>query len=243
MPALSARHIASSALCAALLVGITGPAAVAADSARERGPAASSNAWLYREDALLTEVRKINGGELAPVADLLDAVLKADDGRLPPDEARRLGDAAKRALTEATAKAPALTATPAATAPTTSVLPQAPSAPASDELDAVGDVLDDALDQVQDVLDDVMEAVDELLEGLTSGTGDVLPQAGDLLTALQELVKGLLGNGLGGVTSSDPAVSSTQTSTSTSTSTATPPASPVTLPVITPLLEGLLSIL
>ncbi|MFI1736017.1 hypothetical protein ACH40E_43960 [Streptomyces acidicola] len=241
MPALSARHIASSALCAALLVGITGPAAVAADSARERSPAASSNAWLYREDALLTEVRKIDGGELAPVADLLDAVLKADDGRLPPDEARRLGDAAKRALAEASAKAPAPSATPTATAPATSVLPEAPSAPASDELDEVGDALDDVLDQVGEVLDDVVKAVDELLEALASSAGEVLPQAGDLLTALTNLVKGLLGSGLEGVTSSDPAVSSTQTSTSTST--ATPPASPVTLPVITPLLEGLLSIL
>src|SRR3954453_22271184 len=117
MPALSARHIGSSALCATLLIGITGPAAVAANAAREASTAASTDARLARADALLAKVRNINGGEFAPVADLLDAVLKADNGRLPPDEARKLGAAAKRALAEASAKAPASSATPTATAP------------------------------------------------------------------------------------------------------------------------------
>lgn len=242
MPALSARHIASSALCASLLVGITGPAAMAADSAHERSPAAASphDARLARMDALLANVRKINGGELAPVADLLDAVLRADDGRLPPAEAERLGAAAKRALAEASAKAPAPSVTPTATAPATLMLPSALSAPADDELadlDEVADAVDDVLDQVGDVLDDVVEAVDSLLEELTSGVGDVLPEADDLLTALENLVKALLGVTAEEATSSDPAASGTQTST------ATPPASPVTLPVIGSLLQGLQGLL
>ncbi|MFF3820979.1 hypothetical protein ACFYYD_31085 [Streptomyces bluensis] len=223
MPAPSARHIASSALCAALLVGITGPAAVAADSAREHSPAASADTRPVRADVLLAKVRTINGGELAPVADLLDAVLKADNGRLPPDETRKLGDAAKRALADA-------------------------SDPdeVTDALDDAEDVLDDTegvLDDAEDVLDDVEEGVDSLLEALTSGADDTLEEAGDLLTSLESLVKALLGIGANETILPDAAVPSDAAASSTQTSTVLPSAPPVTLPVITPLLQRLTSIL
>ncbi|MER6015773.1 hypothetical protein [Streptomyces bluensis] len=213
MPAPSARHIASSALCAALLVGITGPAAVAADSAREHSPAASADTRPVRADVLLAKVRTINGGELAPVADLLDAVLKADNGRLPPDETRKLGDAAKRALADAS------------------------------DPDEVTDALDDVLDDAEGVLDDVEEDVDSLLEALTSGADDTLEEAGDLLTSLESLVKALLGIGANETILPDAAVPSDAAASSTQTSTVLPSAPPVTLPVITPLLQGLMSIL
>lgn len=217
MPALSARHIASSALCAALLVGITGPAAVAADSARETSPAASADAQPVRADVLLAKVRTMNGGELAPVADLLDAVLKADNGRLSPDETRTLGDAAKRALADVSD---------------------------TDEVaDALDDAVDDVLDDTEDVLDDVEGDVDSLLEALTSDAGDTLPEADDLLASLESLVKALLGIGANEAITSDAAVPSDAVASSTQTTTVVPSAPPVTVPVIAPLLQGLMSIL
>lgn len=87
MRALPARRIALGALCAALLAGVTGPAALAADTR----PAPT---------APLAQVRTADAPEhgLTPVVDLLRAVLEADDGRLPAEEARRLGDAALAAL-------------------------------------------------------------------------------------------------------------------------------------------------
>ncbi|MEV6054246.1 hypothetical protein [Streptomyces sp. NPDC052107] len=60
MRGLSARRIASTALCAALLAGGTGPAATAAGSARERGPAVSA-APLSRAKAFMTRIDNIDG--------------------------------------------------------------------------------------------------------------------------------------------------------------------------------------
>lgn len=87
MRALPARRIALGALCAALLAGVTGPAAMAADTR----PTPTEP---------LAQVRTVDAREhgLTPVVDLLNAVLGADDGRLPAEEARRLGDAARAAL-------------------------------------------------------------------------------------------------------------------------------------------------
>lgn len=239
MPALSARHIASSALCAALLAGITGPAAMAADAARERGHAVSPDARLARADTLLAKVRKINGGELAPVADLLHAVIEADNDRLAAAEARKLGAAAKRALAKASAKDPADWTMTTVSAPATGVLPPAPSESAADlASDDLDDTLDDALDDaLSDVLDDVGEAVDSLLEAITSRVSNVLPEVDDLLSEVEELIDALLDSGLVETASSEQTVSSTQTSTVVSDSSA------VTLPVISPLTQVLLSLL
>ncbi|MET8246325.1 hypothetical protein ABZV31_19020 [Streptomyces sp. NPDC005202] len=59
MRGLPARRIASTTLCAPLLVGITGPVAMAADSARERGHAAASHAPVPGADALLAQARSL----------------------------------------------------------------------------------------------------------------------------------------------------------------------------------------
>ncbi|MDW4909602.1 hypothetical protein RB628_30750, partial [Streptomyces sp. ADMS] len=135
MRALPARRIASTALCATLLLGIGAPAALAADSdaARERGHAASQ-APVPNADALLAQVKSLGdlGGVLKPVSDLLTAVLNADNGQLPLDEATELVDAVKAAIAAATAAAPAtppvaLPATPAL--PVTPALPDAPALP------------------------------------------------------------------------------------------------------------------
>lgn len=211
MPALSARHIASSALCAALLVGITGPAVMAADSARERSHAASPDARLPREDALLAELREINWGELTPVADLLHAVHEADNSRLPAAEARALGDAAKAALAEAAAKAPA-----------TDVLPPAPTWGVAKPMISWSFVADPTSD-AQDAVEAVEKALDSFLYSVTSDDVSLVPESIDgLVTEEENLVAALIDSDL---------VATTPLSTSTSTEVFSPPA--VTLPAIT----------
>ncbi|MPY63391.1 hypothetical protein [Streptomyces spongiae] len=244
MPALSARHIASSALCAALLVGITGPAAMAADPARERSHAVPADARLPRAEALLAKLRDVNGGELAPVADLLHAALEADGGRLSAAEARKLGAAAKRALAKVSVEAPSTTTT---TTTTTTWDPAADmlsadfgqSAGLADD-DDLDDLFDDLLDGVlEDLLEDVGEAVDRLVEAITVSARDVQPEVDDLLTVLEDLVDSLLDESLSESVSSDVKVSSTQTQTSTVKSSD----SALNLPVLAPLTQVLLSIL
>ncbi|GHG03884.1 hypothetical protein [Streptomyces albogriseolus] len=93
MRALPARRIALGALCAALLVTTTGPAALAADSHPGQEPAASLLARLPQTDTARTD--------LTPVTDLVRAVLSAPDGQLPPAEARRLAAAAREAVARA----------------------------------------------------------------------------------------------------------------------------------------------
>ncbi|CAL9560124.1 hypothetical protein [Streptomyces sp. Tu 3180] len=202
MRALPARRIALGACCAALLVGITGPAATAADPARERTPVTSS-------EALLVQVRSLDAqeGELAPVVDLLEAVLEADGGHLPPAEAKRLGEAAEAALEEAAAKAaatepePGTTATPAASDPaTTAVTPEAtpeamPEVPAPEE----GTPLTDEADLASELLDTVREAVDDLLERLLSDaeedTAEELSSVDELLAEVAALLDALRDTG------------------------------------------------
>ncbi|WP_234342546.1 hypothetical protein [Streptomyces sp. NRRL B-3648] len=154
---LPVRRLASTALCASVLIGITGPAAVAADAAREHDRAASRAPVPATEKGkLLGQVRALDAANpaLDPVVDLLDQAL--EKGRLPADEARRLGEAAKQAVAEAatglkqtaptahsqpaalvtptaapaTPSEPTATATPTASAaPTASVKPAAEATP------------------------------------------------------------------------------------------------------------------
>ncbi|GGQ68198.1 hypothetical protein [Streptomyces flaveolus] len=150
MRALPARLIAPGVLCAALLTGVTGPAAWAADTAPEHHRATTSA-------ALLAQVRAVDADEhgLAPVVDLLKAVLEADDGRLPAAEARKLGEAAKEALAKAADEDPAATTGTTATSSVTT----------SDDtvVTVTGDELSD------EELATLREAVDSLLDFLQSG--------------------------------------------------------------------------
>ncbi|MFF5155681.1 hypothetical protein ACFY3N_05325 [Streptomyces sp. NPDC000348] len=150
MRALPARRIALGALCAALLAGLTGPAAVAADTAPERHRATSSA-------ALLAQVRTVDADEhgLTPVVDLLKAALEADGGRLPAAETRKLGDAAKKALAKAADDDPVVTTGSSVTVTVTG--------------DTEPTVLEDGL--TGEELTALQEAVDSLLDLLLNGPG------------------------------------------------------------------------
>ncbi|MFV0135926.1 hypothetical protein ACLGIH_22380 [Streptomyces sp. HMX87] len=110
---LPARRTATSVLCATLLLGVTGPAAMAAegDAARERTHTAV-RAPLPDADELNTQVETLStmGGYLQPVTELLGTVLKKNDGRLTPHERDQLTAAIEEALAKAEApKSPAAT--------------------------------------------------------------------------------------------------------------------------------------
>ncbi|WP_327345701.1 hypothetical protein [Streptomyces europaeiscabiei] len=143
MRVLPARRLAVSALCATLLLGVSAPAALAADveSARDR---ARSAAPVPSVDSLQSQLKGLGalGGVLKPVTDLLDAVVKADNGRLSDDQAAKLGKAVQDAIAKAKAEAPvtppvvppvALPADPAAPAvpntPPSATTPKVPGAP------------------------------------------------------------------------------------------------------------------
>ncbi|MER7836507.1 hypothetical protein ABTY98_11460 [Streptomyces sp. NPDC096040] len=132
MRALPARRLASTALCALLLAGVTGPAAVAADPAHEHTHA-TSQAPVPGADALLAQVKSLGdlGTVLKPVTDLLNTVLGADNGQLTADQATQLGDAVKAAIAQITAAAPTSAASPAAAKPATPAAPPTTAAPSA----------------------------------------------------------------------------------------------------------------
>jgi hypothetical protein len=72
-------------------------------------------------DALRPQVEALAelGGVLTPVTDLLNTVLKADDGQISVEQAAKLGDAVKDATAKITDVASAAAVTPPATSMTT----------------------------------------------------------------------------------------------------------------------------
>ncbi|TQE37385.1 cytochrome c [Streptomyces ipomoeae] len=123
MRAFSARRIATSALCATFLFGVTAPAALAADTARDRG----SKSAAPSEAELQSQVRQLAaiGTVVPPVTALMNAVLEDDDSQLSDAEATTLGNAAKAAIARAAA-------TPVtSTTPVTSATPMTPANPAT----------------------------------------------------------------------------------------------------------------
>ncbi|MEZ7159182.1 hypothetical protein ACBR38_29630 [Streptomyces sp. MAD19A] len=150
MRALPARRIALGALCAALLVTTTGPAALAAGSHPGQDPAASLVARLPQTGTTRTD--------LTPVTDLVHAVLTAPAGQLPLTEVQRLAEAAREAVTGAaaddpsstdTSVTPAAPALPGATTPATGVLlptTEEADGTAAEDLSEVREALDAFLD-------------------------------------------------------------------------------------------------
>ncbi|MEU9550397.1 hypothetical protein AB0D88_15335 [Streptomyces werraensis] len=166
MRALPARRIALGALCAALLVTTTGPAALAADSHPGQDPAASLVARLPQTDTARTD--------LTPVTDLVRAVLAAPDGRLPLAEAQRLAAAAREAVARAATDDPSSTsvtvvsnsstlatpALPGATTPTTGVLlptAEQDTTPAAITDSTPAAITDSTLGAVREALDNLLD--------------------------------------------------------------------------------------
>ncbi|WP_030857998.1 hypothetical protein [Streptomyces sp. NRRL S-37] len=195
MRALPARRIALGALCAALLAGLAGPAAMAADTAAEHDRAASSA-------ALLAQVRTVDGDEngLAPVVDLLKAVLGTDSGQTSSAEVRRLGDAARKALAkEAQAKAadedPVATTTEATTETTATTEPS-PSVTTDDTQLTVS--VDDLTNEEMTALRETLDNLLELLRPDTGADGSTTEDpalGGELAARVHDLVDALLGTG------------------------------------------------
>ncbi|ANP55155.1 hypothetical protein J2Z21_003350 [Streptomyces griseochromogenes] len=173
MGGLSVRRIASTALCAGLLAGVTGPAAVAADSGQERVQAAS-HAPVPGADALLKQVTSLGnlGTVLTPVTNLLNAVLKADNGQLPADQAAQLVQAAKDAIAKVSGAAPA-----------TAEATQTPGVKVRADL-------------TSDALAALIKALDALLKAVTSGdASQVVPAVNGVLTGLVNYLAALLLSG------------------------------------------------
>ncbi|GGY18099.1 hypothetical protein [Streptomyces djakartensis] len=242
MCALPAWRIASSALCATLLVGIAGPAAMAAEPAPEHRHAASSpGARPTDTDARLEQLRKLYGDEFAPVVDLLVAALKANNGQLTAAEARKVAEAAKAALAEMAAKIRMEAATPSTSAPATDVLPSdpvtlpsapvalpsAPVAAATESPSDASDTLESALDEVEQAVDDLLSALGAPDETSESDTASP-PSVDDLLSEVDDLIDALIDR--------DPAEQAKPEPTTLPSLwplTSPPSLSPVTLPAIT----------
>ncbi|WP_435255672.1 hypothetical protein [Streptomyces althioticus] len=185
MRALPARRIALGALCAALLVTTTGPAALAAGSHPGQDPAASPVARLPQTGTTRTD--------LTPVTDLVHAVLTAPAAQLPLAEVQRLAEAAREAVTGAaaddpsstdTSVAPAAPALPGATTPATGVL--LPTAEEADGTTAedLGEVRE-ALDALLDLLLPQSDTADagSASTGTAESTGTATTETGDASAA------------------------------------------------------------
>ncbi|MEV7193991.1 hypothetical protein AB0N81_19615 [Streptomyces sp. NPDC093510] len=164
MRALPVRRLATTALCATLLLGTAGPAlASQGDATRDEAPNASS-APAPDANTLLGQVQQLSGlgGVLTPVTDLLAALLKAKDNKLPAEDVKQRTEAVKKAI-EAVAKPPVKApADPAAAMPQAPAVPQLPTGGAERAAGAPLDPKGDAVAALQ-------KAVDALVKATTAG--------------------------------------------------------------------------
>jgi hypothetical protein len=213
MRAPSARRLASAAVTATLLIGITAPAAVAADAeSKSERIEEAAKAPLPGVDGLLAQVQTLGslGSVLAPVTDVLNAVLKADDGQVSPEQATQLLDTVKAAIAKVTAAAPApvplptdppATTTPAippvTTTPTDALPLPVPALPLPADKSA-DDAKAPSAEAVGDALAALQTAVGDLLAAATSGDPTtVVPAATKVVSSLlNAIVALLLGGGL-----------------------------------------------
>lgn len=206
---LPARRIATSALCAGLLTGLSGPAVMAADGEpfRERTHAASL-ATLPDAEELQSQVGSLAGlGDLlTPVTDMLDVILKADNGRLSATDADKLSAAVKDALAKADAED--TDAGTAATTPGTTTPAQPPAVTAPDADTPVtlpapvtaqsDDTAAAASDLTATAYAGLQKQVDALAEATTAGdAAKVSPAVKEVVNGLVNVVAAtLVGNGL-----------------------------------------------
>ncbi|KUL76451.1 MULTISPECIES: hypothetical protein [unclassified Streptomyces] len=185
MRAPTTRHIASSALCTALLLGAVAPALAAGpDDTRpaSRTAAADQRAVLRGQTGALAGL----GTVLTPVTRLLDAALAADDDPLTAAEAKKLAEAAREAVAQAREEA---------------------LAEAEKELAAASEQAEQAREQAEQARKEAAEAREEALTeaGVDTGTtaSNLTPGALDGLgKAVEDLLAALLSGGTGQV---DPA--------------------------------------
>ncbi|MFE5602364.1 hypothetical protein ACFQ8O_24635 [Streptomyces coelicoflavus] len=208
---LPARRIATSTLCAGLLIGLSGPAVMAADGdpVRERTHAAS-RAPLPDADELQSQVAGLAdlGGVLAPVTDMLTAVLKADNGQLSATDADKLSAAVEAALAKADAAdtdADDAATTPGTTTPAQPPVVTAPEAGTDTPVTLPAPVTaqsDDGTAAASDLSAaaeaELQKQIDALVKATTSGTAEqVSPAVKDLMTGIVNVVAAtLVGNGL-----------------------------------------------
>ncbi|MFJ5027500.1 hypothetical protein ACIQB5_05275 [Streptomyces sp. NPDC088560] len=211
MRALPTLRVASTVLCAAVLVGVVGPAAVAADTGRTHSTAESP---APSAEQLLVQVRVLDGTGtvLQPVIDLVRESLTK--GKLDADEAKKLGEAAQQAISAAKADpallppvkptAPATPLAPGAPAkPAAPAAPAAPVAPAAPAHPAAAKLTDAKPSSTRDLRDDELNGlqggVAKLLKGVTSGLSTVVSLASGVVSGLVNLLTGTLGGVLGTV--------------------------------------------
>ncbi|WHM32913.1 hypothetical protein OH540_23860 [Streptomyces sp. BPPL-273] len=206
---LPARRIATTALCAGLLIGISGPAVMAADgeSVRERTHAAS-HAPLPDVAELQSQVGSLAGlgGVLTPVTDMLTAVLEAEDGRLSAADADKLSDAVKDALAKAEAAdadADDADTDDTATTPGTATPAQPPAVTAPEAGDPVTlpapvAATAAAPDLTATAYAELQKQVDALVKATTAGSAEqVSPAVENVVTGVVNVVAAtLVGNGL-----------------------------------------------
>ncbi|MFH8991878.1 hypothetical protein [Streptomyces sp. NPDC017940] len=155
MRALPVRRIATPFLCTVLLLGTAGPVHAVSLDDPARDPAQSvPRAPLPGAEALLAQTKQLAdlASVLKPVTDLLDAVLKAPDGKLPAADLNKHVEAIKKALE--TVEAPA----PKGTGLTDSEA-QAPEGTQVPDTKAPLDIKADAVTALRKAIDDLVKAV------------------------------------------------------------------------------------
>lgn len=177
MRALPVRRLASTTLCATLVLGTAGPAFASQGDATRDDARTAPRAPAPDAKALLGQAQQLSslGGVLTPVAELVTQVLKAKDNKLPPEDVKKHTDAVEKAI-EAAAESPATaprlpTGQPGAA--------QAPPDPKADPLAAL------------------RQAIDGLLGATKSGDPkEVVASVPPVLTGLVDSVLGTLLGGL-----------------------------------------------
>lgn len=247
MRGLPVRRVASTALCACLALGVAAPAALAADGSAGERSATAHRAPVPGTDALLAQTKALAsmGPVVTPVTDLLTDALKANDGKLTPEQALSLAGAVRTAIARIMATAPAAPETPAAPA-----LPATPPKPPGAEKSAANDegyaalVVDQAMGEAMhgfgarshegmlaksarddgDPAEEVPAAAEGGAPPPDSGPGDGravrADAASDAVTAVQNAVNALVASvtsGVGSLTSAVGSVLSSLTSLLTST--------------------------
>jgi len=169
MRALPVRRIATTTLCATLLLGTAGPALASADSAPREESRTAPRAPVQTPETMLAEAKRLHdaGGVITPAADLLVAVLETKNYKLSKAQADKHADAVRAEVRKAAAKPHALPAKGSAA--------RAPEPPAG-SLPALTKTIDGLLKattsgDVKGVLTQAPTLVSGLLQGLTSGLG------------------------------------------------------------------------